>query len=101
MKKTYSVPQTICITIETTDFIATSTGKYSVTMDGGESGLVENTSTLEDCGNARSNSKTATIREKSGTLSTHDMVPDFYFGLSSHLPYKQVRGLRYYLYMYL
>ena len=33
MKKTYSVPQTICITIETTDFIATSTGKYSVTME--------------------------------------------------------------------
>ena len=42
MKKTYSVPQTICITIETTDFIATSTGKYSVTMDGSEPGLVEN-----------------------------------------------------------
>lgn len=56
MKKTYSVPQTICITIETTDFIVTSTGKYSVTMDGSEPGLVENTSTLEDCSNARSKS---------------------------------------------
>ena len=55
MKHKYIAPQTAISELETVGFIAQSVrNTYSVTMDGEESGLTENTTTHADCSDARS-----------------------------------------------
>lgn len=55
MKHKYIAPQTAISELETVGFIAQSVrNTYSVTMDGEESGLTENTTTPADCSDARS-----------------------------------------------